>query len=153
MIFPWFFMISNVIFPWLFNALPSTSSFSIIFTTQSINAECSNNSKLLVDRPCKNLKQPVARKLAVGHMCPTASFLATCGFIKFSQNSMIFPWLFRFFSNSMIFPCLELFFEIFQVFHDFQSWWKPCSVPFLLQQNQVLFQLWRPENPDRVLWH
>ena len=29
----------------------------------------------------KNLmKPPVARKLAVGHMCPTASFLATGGF-------------------------------------------------------------------------
>ena len=26
------------------------------------------------------MKPPVARKLAVGHMCPTASFLATGGF-------------------------------------------------------------------------
>ena len=30
------------------------------------------------------------------------------------------------FSNSMIFPCMELFLVIFQVFHDFQSLWKPC---------------------------
>ena len=26
------------------------------------------------------MKPPVARKLAVGHMCPSASFLATGGF-------------------------------------------------------------------------
>ena len=30
-------------------------------------------------------------------------------------------------SNSMIFPCMERFKVIFQLFHDLQSLWEPCT--------------------------
>ena len=65
-----------------------------------------------------NLKPPVARKLAVRHSSvPQLVFwllvVSWCFHQIISQNSMIFPWLFRgFFSISMIFPGMELFLVI-----------------------------------------
>ena len=56
------------------------------FTTLRINAECSNNS-MLVDHACilKLLKFETTSSQKTScrtHKCPTASFLATGGFVK-----------------------------------------------------------------------
>ena len=65
----------------------------------SINVECSNNS-ILVDYACilKLLKFETTNSQKTScQTCLTASFLVTGGFRRIiSQNSMIFPWLFRF---------------------------------------------------------
>ena len=101
--FPW----STMKFPWLFNALPPTSPFSSIFTTLSINVECSNKS-MFVDHACilKSLKLETTssqKTCCQTHKCPTASFLATGGFVKLFHK---IPWFFHDYS---------FFFK----FHDF----------------------------------
>ena len=105
----------------------------------------------------KNLKPPVARKLAVRHIsfvCLTARLLATGSFVKLFHK---IPWLFHVyspFSNSMIFPCLEHFLVIFQDFHGFQSSWEPFYMYFtgfihslkmpiiFAHSSQIIFVIW-----------
>ena len=124
-------------FPWVFNSCSPTYPFSGIFTTLSINAECSNSNYLnmqciLVDHACmlNELKLETTSCLKTSCLphktCVSNSLFS--GYWRFcqiiSQNSMIFPWIFKFFQIPWFFHAWNFVFVIFQVF---QSPWEPWS--------------------------
>ena len=77
----------------------------------------------------KTWKPQVARKLAVGHTkCPTASFLATGGFVILFHK---IPWFFHDYSGFFKFHDFSMHgtvFSDFPDFHDFQSLWEPWRI-------------------------
>ena len=60
-------------------------------------------------------------------VCLTASFLATCGFIKLFHKIPLFSMIIQLFFKFHDFSMHGTFFVFFQVFHDFQSLWEPCA--------------------------
>ena len=133
-------------FPWLFNARPQTHPFSGIFTTLRMSAATVKYLNKHACRPCMHFKiiktwnhqLPENWLSDTQNLCVYQLVSGNWWFRQIiSQNSIIFPWLFKLFQFQWFFHAWNFLFHYFPGFPWFP---KPMGTLLDVRAAKACFQ-------------